>query len=319
MNTGDAAAEAVRRVEERGVGVGDLGCQRQGMPRPCVPFDLLQQLYRAAGPDCPVSQQAAYDAQRGFAEPEGSQQVYQEVVVIARVERDLPGAAGFRYGAYDVQRLIAIERGHLDRHYVFDFGEGAPEFVREYATTYRRLQVEAEQRDDCGYRAGVIEELRYGGCRHRAQAEESGVIAHAGCLLGFFHCLRRLAYNSRDPDRGLVAQFLHGQLHNRRLQAVVADLDLCVLPSDRRAARAGCQVVTRQRPLTSLVQLALRREGQRVRRDYHAFSQSLAPGHLEFAVPGFEVGWLVQCGAAQADPVRHHFDHLLDRYRRVAE
>src|SRR5437016_3372926 len=144
MNAGDATMETVCRIEESGVGVSDFGCQRQRMPRSRIPFDLLQQLYRAACPDGPVSQQAAYDAQRGFSETEGSQQIHQDVVVIARVERDLACAAGFRYRSYYVQRLIAIERGHLDRDYVFDFGEGAPEFVGKYAAAYRRLQIEAE-------------------------------------------------------------------------------------------------------------------------------------------------------------------------------
>src|SRR5437899_2767113 len=48
MNAGDAAVETVRRIEEGGVGIGDLGGQRQGMSRPCIVFDLLKQIYRAA-------------------------------------------------------------------------------------------------------------------------------------------------------------------------------------------------------------------------------------------------------------------------------
>ncbi len=56
------------------------------------------------------------------------EQVGQNVVVIAGVQRDVH-SAGIGHRAYDVQRLIAVERRNLDRHHVLNFREPSPEGI----------------------------------------------------------------------------------------------------------------------------------------------------------------------------------------------
>ncbi len=76
------------------------------------------------------------------------EQIRNDVVVVARVERDffLPSAVGQRTD--DVQRVIAIERGHFDGHDLArSRGRRARTRVKRH-TSHRRLKIETEDRDD---------------------------------------------------------------------------------------------------------------------------------------------------------------------------
>ena len=62
MQTGDAAAEAVRGIEERGVAIGDLDAEAQQLRRGIGIAAALKQLDRALRPHRPMTEQAADDA-----------------------------------------------------------------------------------------------------------------------------------------------------------------------------------------------------------------------------------------------------------------
>ena len=119
------------------------------------------------------------------------QQIGDDRVVVARVERDVVAAA-LGHAAVDVQRAIAIERRDLDRDDALDVEEAAPESAIEDAPADRRLQVEAEDRNDVGDAAAVLEERRVVGVAQRAKAEQRGVVAERRRELRFASaCARR--------------------------------------------------------------------------------------------------------------------------------
>src|SRR2546427_519484 len=97
-------------------------------------------------------------------------------------------------------------------------------------------------------------------------------------MFGYINRLCGLTDNAGDAD--LVGRLLGGELQDRREQAVVADFELRRVYAGRDAACAGGDVVAGQRALALLVEFAVRGEGEWMRRDYGAFTQMVAPGHL---------------------------------------
>ena len=73
----------------------------------------------------------------------GREQIEDDVVVVAGVERDVV-AAGFGDGADDIDRLVAVEGRHLDGDDVANFREAAPEREREHASADRGLKIETD-------------------------------------------------------------------------------------------------------------------------------------------------------------------------------
>ncbi len=108
-----------------------------------------------------MAEESADDAAFVFfavcVEQVGSEEVHNDVVVVAGVERYV--AAGFGYGADNVERLVTIEGGDLDGDDVFDFGEFFPEFVTENAAADGWLQVETDDGDDLRDGTRVIEKF----------------------------------------------------------------------------------------------------------------------------------------------------------------
>ena len=119
-----------------------------------------------------------------------------DVVVVAGVERDVV-AAGLGDGADHVERLVAVERRHLDGDHVLDLGEPPPERVRQHAPADGRLQVEADQRDDLGHRAAVGDQRVVVGVVHRRQAQQRRVVAQLAEQRGLGDGLRRLRRRCR--------------------------------------------------------------------------------------------------------------------------
>ena len=161
VQAGDAAGEPVGSVEERGVGVGDLDARAQQRRRHGALFrgglTGVQQLDGLPGPHGPVSQQAADDAALDRAsrrcESERGHEVRDDGIVVAGVQRDVV-ATGVDDGADDVERLVAIERRDLDGDDARDLGEAAPERVAQRTAAYRRLQVEADDRQPLRHARG---------------------------------------------------------------------------------------------------------------------------------------------------------------------
>ena len=115
------------------------------------PPALLQQLDRPLRPTRPLTQQPADDPQPHLAasgrDAELRQQIEQDVIVVAGVERDVPGAPGFGHGADDLEGLVTVERRNLDGHDVRDLHEAPPEWIRQQPAPGRGLQIEADERD----------------------------------------------------------------------------------------------------------------------------------------------------------------------------
>ena len=114
----------------------------------------------------------------------------------------------------------------------------------------------------------------------RAEAEQPDVVAERHGDLGFGHRLRRLADDAGD-HHGMVmgrGDGLHRQLEHRPIEPDlrIADRELRRVHADGESARAGVEVIPRQRPLATFVELALRREGERMRGNDLAATQPFA-------------------------------------------
>src|SRR6185437_2472681 len=144
---GDAAAEVMRHVEERGVAVDDLRGKRQEIIIDASGGDrgmrAGQELDRAFGPDAPMAEEAARDPHRHIdipaAEDIRCHEIEQNAVVIAGIERDARLRARGNDALHDIERTIAVEGRDLDRRHLLDLGEAAPETRVEGNAADRRL------------------------------------------------------------------------------------------------------------------------------------------------------------------------------------
>ena len=190
----------------------------------------------------------------------------------------------FGDGANHVDRLIAIERRHLDRDDVLDLGKSPPERIRQHASADGGLKIEADDGDDARDGAGVIDELIFGCVAHRAEAQESRVIAEVAQQRRLARRLIGLTTNARDAHQRIRAgrvrasHLLGGELQYRREQSNlgIADLKLRRVHPDGKPTGAGGDVVTRQRALAALVELALRIQRKRVRRNDDTTTENLS-------------------------------------------
>src|SRR5690349_9876163 len=158
VQTGDATGVAIGGVEEGSVAIGNFnsGSEQVGgdwlIGRRNLPA-LAEKFHRPLCPHRPVSQEPANNAAfRRLSSDDksmGCEEVQQDVVVVAGVERDV-ASTGVGDRSDDIERLVAVERGDLDGDDVFDFREPSPERVGQNASTGRGLEIEAEQRDDLG-------------------------------------------------------------------------------------------------------------------------------------------------------------------------
>src|SRR4051812_4906369 len=116
-----------------------------------------------------MSEQSADDAPVFAGEMMRREEIKDDVVVIAGVKRDVV-APGVGDGADHVDRLVAVERRHLDGDDVFDLGESTPEGVRQDTTTNGALEIKTDDGDHVGDSTGVGNELIFGCVSHRAKA-----------------------------------------------------------------------------------------------------------------------------------------------------
>ena len=68
----------------------------------------------------------------GMLESKRGDQIHHDVVVVSRVDCDIV-TASFDDGANHIDRLIAIERGDLDRDDILNFREFPPKLERQHA------------------------------------------------------------------------------------------------------------------------------------------------------------------------------------------
>ncbi len=165
----------------------------------------LELLDGASGPRRPMAQQAADDPLLDRCsvddEPEGGQEVRQDVVVIARVEGDVVAARGLHHRADDVLRLVPVERRHLDGLDALDVRHLPPKVVPEEATADARLQIEPEDRDDLAHPRDVGNKLLVRPVTQTAQADKRQIVPEPGGNLRFGDRLLRRTNHTTDHDR----------------------------------------------------------------------------------------------------------------------
>ena len=202
MNAGDAAVKRVRRIEERRVCIRDFDGARQPLARVSAPaawtsFNNSTAL-RVHTAQCPSKP----PAMRNVRSPEskGREQVHDDVVVVAGVQRDLVGAARFSHGAHDVDRLIAIERRDLDRRPRSEISANPRQ--NSYGSIRpptARLQIKPENRASRRATARTwAMQFGNGGGAHRAQAQQACIVAAPEREFRFSHGLRRRADQTGD-------------------------------------------------------------------------------------------------------------------------
>ena len=210
------------------------------------------------------------------AQVERQHQVEQDVVVIAGVERDAVERAGRGYAAQHIQRAVAIERRDLDGDDVVDRREAPPERHRQHQAAHGGLQVEADERYLARDRLRVRDQLVLARALKRGEREEPRVVAEPARDLRLAQGLRGAAGEPRDHHRSCarpVGGGAHGELEHRLEQASLADGELGGVHADRQSARAGVEIVARERALASRVEPAISVERQRMRRDHHPLAQ----------------------------------------------
>ena len=284
MAPGDAALEIVGDIEEGAIAVGNLGIHRQQLGVDGIRLDggvnTAQNPDRRFHPDAPMAEQPALDSDPDFpAVPfhdERRQQVEDDVIVVARVQSDPVRGASLDHAANEGERLVPVERRHLDRDHVFDGGEAAPEGGGQDAAADGRLQIKTDQRNFLRHAGAMLDDLVLARALECRQADESGVIAEGSRDLRFADRLAGLAHQPGDAHEWPVGPSLYGldrQPEYGFVQAGLADFELGCVHPDCQAARARIDVVAAERPLPSLVQCFLRRQGQRMRGNHHTLAQ----------------------------------------------
>ena len=272
VESGDAAGKFICGVKKGSVRIGDLPTflnqfgrdWRAGENRAAFFLELNGVLR----PDRPVAEEAADDA--AFNGPavdvkfEWSEQVHDDVVVVAGIERDV--AAGLRNGAHDFKSLITIEGRDFDSGDVFDFRKFAPELIREDAAPDGGLKVEADDGKNLRDGAAVREENGIARFFHRGKTEEAGVVAQVRKETCFLQGLRRFTTNSANTNQGFGAmavgaihffcgEFQHG-LEETNLR--IANGELRGVNSDGKTAAARGNVIASEGALAAFVEFATR-------------------------------------------------------------
>ena len=190
---GDAAVKIVRHVEKSTVAVGYLGVEREqfgadraGRDRR---LDAREQFHRGFGPHAPVAEQPALDAQHDFLavalHHERRDQIEDDVIIVAGVQRDAFFRARLDHSAHDIERAVAVERRHLDRHDIVDPGQAAPERGRQVQPAHRRLQVEAHHGNLGGDGAAMGDEFVLGSAFHGGERQQPRVVTQVACYNRF--------------------------------------------------------------------------------------------------------------------------------------
>ncbi len=94
-----------------------------------MPLRFREMRDGGACPYRPMAQQAARKTKLLAAEIIGGEQVEQNIVVVAGVQRYFVGAPGFGEGADDIESLVAVKRGNFYGHNIFDVTKFAPERI----------------------------------------------------------------------------------------------------------------------------------------------------------------------------------------------
>ena len=182
------------------------------------------------------------------------QQVDNDAVVVSGIECHavLPSAVDQR--TRNIQRLVAIEAGNLDREYLLDLEKPAPEGVPEQPASHRGLQVETKERDDFRHRTAMFDQFRFIGIAQRPKAQQPEVVTCIARQLRLAQRLPGLAANPCHADEPCSAfpfmgsHCLERQPEHRFIQtdSRITNCELRRVNPDRQAACPGVTVVSRQ-------------------------------------------------------------------------
>ena len=225
--------------------------------------------------------------------------------------------------AHHVQRLVAIERRHLDRDHRFDVAESPPEFVRQQAAARPRAAGRSRTPESLRRPRGSAPAIRH---RWRSAAPRGSAgrcrIPRPARELRFAHGLRRLAADARHLDR---CAFPTGVRTRTPLRAASCSTGGRGRPADRGSRTAWCARPPRRRPRrprnnsASAPPAGVRRASARavsasgcagITTPVRSACSTVASMTQNFPSDDFEVGGLVERGAAGRHPPRHHFHQL---------
>lgn len=124
----------------------------------------------------------------------------------------------------------------------------------------------------------MFEQLLRRGFAERAEAQQAGVVAVPRRQFRLLHGLCGGAADARHLDEVRSAKLIRREREHRLEQPElrIANGELRRMHADRHAARTGSFVITRQRALAALVELARGRQRQRMRRNHQTSQQFLA-------------------------------------------
>ena len=276
MNPRDATRKSVRGIEQRGVRFGNLRRlqeeRRGNISTGSGTLTFFQQFHRLLRPTGPMSEQATGKVQLHQSACGGElklrEQIEHDVVVVARVERDVARATGLGDRAHHVEGLIAVERGDLDAGNIRHLGKPSPEVGRKQAPARRRLEIESEHGDLGRHLSRMFNQLLVRRIGQRREGKQADVVAEFPREPCFGNGLAGFAADAGDLDRspagGAVARVggFRREFENRLEQCVpgIANGELRGVDPNRDAARAGRVIVARQRALVPFVELS--RSGQ---------------------------------------------------------
>src|SRR5947209_2173808 len=179
---------------------------------------LRQKFHRLARPDRPLAQQPAHNPPfdssfpltlpspprgEGANKSERREQIHDNVVVVARIERDVVPTC-FNHCPDHVLRLIPIERRDLDRHDIVDLDQSAPKRKWQHRPAQLRIQVKAEQRNDFGDPTAVTDQLLFVRILERYQTKKPRVITKLAQQVGLGQRLRGRTADTSDSDDWLI-------------------------------------------------------------------------------------------------------------------
>src|SRR5262245_51800162 len=102
-----------------------------------------QELNCGPGPDTPVAEETAFEAQhhlaRAAANAHGRDQIGNDMVVIAGIKCDAILSTRGHHAKGDIERLVAIKRRYLDGDHVVETGKTRPKGAREGNAANRGL------------------------------------------------------------------------------------------------------------------------------------------------------------------------------------
>ena len=148
VNARNTTGIVMGHIEDRRIHFGDLSVQPRRYGLASARFmAAVQHFDRFLRPVCPVSQQSAHNSMAANFELPVTEQVRDDVVVVAGAECDLASSAGLGYGPHHVERLEPIKGPNLNGHNIVDRSTALPEVGAELSATGTGLEVETEQRD----------------------------------------------------------------------------------------------------------------------------------------------------------------------------